>query len=456
MPTFRQRQIGDERLVNIILFFILSIFLIVSLSLLSPKKYGDSLEYIAITESLYRHASPDLRDEDKRILERSNLDLDEIIAYYRLALDDKYYSVHFWMYPLICLPMKFVLEFLQGYVMKAFQLTNISLFIVGLFHIIFVSQLSQRQILFWTLLSLCSPVFWFFVWPHPEVFSFSFVTMSLVYMHRKNCRRAVVYSSMASLQNQPLIFLVFFFWVRGILASERKFKEISLLTVYAMIALIPNIFSFIKFRTPSLVASVGANVEHLSLFRVWEMFFDLNIGLFPYAPLSVIILIAVVLRESVLRRKLTGNLQLCFVLIAMMLACTTSTNWNHGTAGPTRYMIWMLPIVFFIMINQEKKLLLNVVYSGMIFVTIVIQAVMVGRMGGFESQVSYLRFSPLAKFALQHFPRFYNPTPEIFIERSLGFESQIGNEGGTDRMIYYKDPSGRCQKALVTGIFDHA
>ena len=434
------------------------IFAIVSLAILAyslwivPKRTGDGREYILMTESFFNHGSPDLRDGDmaayKRLREIYKFE-DYIKKNYNYARvffkaeNGRLYSYHFWMYSLICLPAKAVLHYVPLNEVKAFQLTNALLLILALFHIVFKLQMNDVQKVLFLFLMIFSPAFWFVRWTHPEIFSFSFVTIALVFMNRKKWPLAILFAAVASIQNQPIVILVAFFWLKALIESKSKIKDFFVLSISGMPALIPFIFYFVNFGTFSLLKTVATDPSNMSIFLVLEMFFDANLGMFPYIPVVLAVFFIIIFRDIFIQKKFTLSVQFLLILILMMLLCTLTVDWNHGTVGPTRYIIWMLPLILYVVVSQpfldNKSGANSLIYLRVVWVSIVIQVFILFL---YIPRTMHTAHTPLAKTILNYFPKFYNPTPEIFIERS----EQKSDIDSQPIIYYYND---HCRKALV-------
>ena len=82
----------------------------------APTAYGDSGEYFMMIESLYNHWTPDARPGDFSTLGRAAVQhhfrggYGPILSIYQVCPEGRYYSIHFWMYPLFTLPAKFALR----------------------------------------------------------------------------------------------------------------------------------------------------------------------------------------------------------------------------------------------------------------------------------------------------------------------------------------------------------
>jgi len=450
---FRRKKLA---LVNRLFFLIISLTILLAMILIHPEEYyPDGPEYLTMTESLFNHMSPDLQEKDVRTLaslrRKYNYLHDGYFpgAYFRTN-DNKSYGMHFWGYSLFCLPAKYALHRLHLNELKALQITNALLLIVALFHIMFVSKLDERQKLLFALLSVFCPAFWFVHWTHPEMFTYAVLIISLVYMSIKNWPAATFTAAIASMQYQPLILWAAFLWVKGILESKIKWKALLLLSISLLPAMIPIVFYYAKFGVYSLLGVYWADFSNISLFKVWELFFDFNLGMLPYLPITLFLFFWVIIRSLFTERKFSLEIQIFLLTIAMMLLFTTVVSWNHTTSGPSRYLILMLPLIFYTLIIQPEVVnyerIKAPIYAYSLLLAVLVQIIIVSYGGGFVSNMPnrYLH-GPLARFILNRYPALYSPSKEIFVERTVHL---YGAEVKKPVIYNYK---GKCKKVLAKG-----
>jgi len=432
-------------------FYALSIILLGSMLLSPPETQGDGPEYYRMTESLFNHLSPDWQPKDEAAMQNllSKFHPDYYygdFGYYQ-AKDGRSYCWHFWAYPFINLPVKFILHAFRFNEFKTFQVTNGILLLLALYFVLFVSMFTEAQRLLFAFFTIFSPALWYLRWPHPEIFSYSFVIISLIFMHRKKWALAILSAAIASTQNQPLIFLVAYLWVRGVL-ELKSFKSVFILSLSALPAATHNIFYYLKFGVPSLLVAKSTDIGSLSFLKGLEILFDLNIGMLPYIPVILFLFLGIVFRDAFLKRKVNVHIQLFLVMVIMILSCTINPNWNNGSVGPSRYVIWMLPFLFYVIVTDiGPEFLLGAkrtFKTGVVWIAIISQCVMVLYGGITASSMSWLKLSPISRVVLDRFPALYNPSGEIFCAR-------IFHEGGCLRTpaVYYRD--NKCRKALVAG-----
>jgi hypothetical protein len=314
-----------------------------------PRVVGDGAEYFLVAEALFRHGSPDLRAGDREAvwqqLAAEGVDGAAHLAEVPVleARNGRSYTIHFWGYPLATLPARLALGVLGLSALKAPQVTNAFLFTAAIGVVLFQSPLPAFARRTFAALSLLSPALWFVVWPHPEVFSFSLATLALVWRAAARAEAAVPAAAFASVQNPPLALLAGAIWFEAARASVRRgggrgSREAALLALALLPAAVPSAFYLWRFGTPSLLTRGALDLANLSLRRTFELLFDLNLGLMPYAPF----VLAASLWYAVTARGCRWGWGLA---LAMAFVSTATCNWNSGTSGPARYAVWIYPLV---------------------------------------------------------------------------------------------------------------
>jgi hypothetical protein len=407
-----------------------------------PVAEGDAGEYLLMLESLARHMTPDMRTGDIQALSLAAvssgtpLDFTNIYAGYFRASDDRRYCYHFWAYPLVGLPARLALQTLRMDRLKALPITNAILLMLALTAILNSPRLTgaARASLFG--LTLLSPVAWMVLWPHPEVFTFVGVTLSMLWCQEARYVHAISAAAVASMQNPPLVFLVGGLWLDALVAARARCpiggrpatpwlkgsrsspRTLLSVTLAAAPAMIPPIFYYWKFRTPSLVAREAASWHEVSLQRAGELLFDLNIGMLPYLPVTMLLFLVVVAVALAKRGRLV--LINAAILLFLGLSASATTNWNSGTPGPNRYAIWMLPFVFLSVVTLRETWVSRPRRFGIAMTAaIASQALIVYMQGGLVVRANYLEHSYAAAFVLRRAPWLYNPSPEVFAARTL-------------------------------------
>lgn len=452
-----------------------------------PKSYGDGSEYHIQLESIYSNSWFNQTDENITNLNSysentelgPNFFTENRFAGFYEAKDGNLYGYHFWLYSLTNLPVKILTELIGINPLSSFQIFNSLIFLLLA---IFIFKFYKRSTLLVFLTIFANFSVWFLHWNHPEYWSFALVLTSLILFTYGKRNLAIFLSAIASTQNPPIIFLSGLFFTFNIfkfvtskLELKQKIKNIIFSFFAISIAFLPYIFYYIYFGTPNLISKIGGTDFNLVSFkRILELFFDPGLGLFFFQPLATIIIFVVLIFsvfkfitsikeksniETILNSKYFFYISLFIVLVLMLAFSASTTNWNHGSSGPSRYVIWsILPIgIFFILeliqnlgkfkrINTKRFivviLVLSIIYcSAILFLGG--DLVPNGRFGNGG-------FNIFQRIVMNYFPGIYNPDIQIFQSRA---ECNFTAEGCEDNIwIYYKN--GRCRKALVKNGFE--
>jgi hypothetical protein len=417
-------------------------------ALQTPRALGDSGEYFLMAESLFRHGSTELRSEDLAALDGAvrlryvHGTFGDLREAYRLDRAGRARSLHFWAYPLVCLPAKAVLHVLGANELRALPITNAVLFLFALLRAGPFSRVESPRRWLLPALLLLSPAAWFVAWPHPEVLSCSLATLALVYGWEGRPLAAVLMASLAALQNPPLGLLALVLFANAVRAPRHR-----LLAVLALaLAFVPFAVSAWTFGRLSPLSVSAAGPQFLSARKALELFFDLNLGLLPYVPIAVLGAVGAPLALRRSPASFRGALESWGVLLAMAFVCTAAVNWNHGTAGPSRYGVWMLPLVLGVFLQPlgpgAAVGTTRNAFFALALLALVVQAGLLVARGGPDPRPDYLEHSYAARFVLDRAPALYNPSNEIFMERTRG------REDVAEEPVIYRT-NGRCRKALT-------
>jgi hypothetical protein len=248
----------------------------------------------------------------------------------------------------------------------------------------------------------------------------------------------------ASWQSQPLIIIPFGYYLYAIYGAI-KYRNIRLFissSLIGLLAILPNIYNVAIFGVLSPWSLFGGKhlvaASNITILKFGELFFDPNIGLFWYMPILFFGALIIMLKKAFIDGK-TGLILV--LLLAVGLAYETNANWNNGTAGygPTRYAIYLIPfLLYYIVFYLPQKIS---TYIGVAF--FILSQIWVFSYSGFltPNLANTLTFTPLAHKVLTLIPRIYNPTPEIFVERTLHTEPDqliptFYSEGGVCKKIF--------------------
>jgi hypothetical protein len=433
------------KLVTLLTFFLFSAVILISMVFLKPQRYGDGNEYYLMLVSLQNHFAPDLQEKEVLTVYRGEFNVfgekaDPKWGYFQ-GRGGKWYSQHFWAYSLVNIPTSLALELFRKNPAKTLQITNALLFVLLLAAITFYSRFEDGQKLLFMMLLFFSPALWFIHWTHPEVFMFSLVTLSLIFLRSNHFGLALTSAIIASFQNQVLVLFVLFLTVRAVFYFKLNPRAILGYGTLSTLVFAPNVFFLIVFGMFTPLHN-AASVTNISTFRVFELLFDLNMGLFPYLPLTLLLFLGIVFYNLFKKRTFSDEAQFFLLILALLTLCASTDNWNHGTSGPARYVIWILPLLFYIITDNSVTLMKSAATKIILGSALLMQVYLVISGGFLIRGEDYLKHTAAAEFVLNHFPRLYNPSFEIFCERTMHRESDCVNP-----TIYKHD--GKCKKALV-------
>jgi hypothetical protein len=421
---------------------------------LAPRPFGDAPEYLLMAQSWAEHGSPELRPSDvdslRRLAARSGLGLDpgDALGNYFEGRNGRFYCYHFWFYPLLTWPAHFALSAVGADPLKAGPLTNAVVLGAAIAAVLLLAPVGPFARRAAAALLLSSPVLGFLLWPHPEVLSFSMATLALVAGLRGASGLAALSAAVASIQNPPLALLAAFEAVRpflsGVPAPRSRRHGLTLAAAF-VVALASPLFFLAQFRTANLAAYETAGAESVGVGKAAGLMLDLDLGLVRYAPLTVLLALAFLpLIARGRSRRLEGAL--LAVLAVLMLASSATGNWNHGTTGPSRYVVWLFPMIAYLLVLgptatdllQRRPRL----FGATLIVAAAAQVVVAAARGGVQSPLDYLQHSTLARAVLDRWPAAYSPPEEVFRERTAHTEVDLDGP-------FIHEREGQCRKALA-------
>ncbi len=418
------------------LFILLIIYsaciLLYSCSLMTPIILGDGHEYLGMTVSFFNHLSPELNNIDNALrasIEKTNsaafsASLD--YAGYFKSLNGDFYSFHFWSYPLFNLPVFSILHYLRFNELRTFSITNSVLLIVCLFIIVSSSKLTDYQKLWLFLFSVFNPVLLYIGWSSPEIYSYAFVLISLVFALEQNYQASIIASSIASLQNPPIILLNFYLIFCGYKKSKLDFKNLFYLILLSSISIIPYLFYYYNYKVPNLIVSTGSSsINFISFNKLINLFLDPNCGLFPYIPLLFVISLVGLLHSFQKRESFVPSIW--FILVLMAIMVTTIGNWNSGMMYINRYSVWMIPFIIVTAVHSTKYYSSTKKRNIFLLIALMSNICITGILLSDYDYTNCVRFNTLSNNIMVIAPKYYNPPYELFVERSIGHEVNYSN-----------------------------
>jgi hypothetical protein len=434
------------------LFLIFNLFLFLSLLFfilfkVEVKPDGDIVEYYGVTETVLNHASLDLRQNDIDLL-LSYIDAPkfENPGYYLSGREHNRYPVHFWAYSLLLIPARLGLETLGFNPLLSLPVTNLLIFALSLIFVYHKFVRPSRRLAYLSLL-LFSPLIFYLTWPGPDMWYLCLLLIAVFYAFKKHYSQAAFLTALASWHSQPLVLLAILF---SALALYENRQTIMLVLGAGMVTTVPYLYNLYAFGTltpwlglQNAYASInGFGLQNISIFKLFEQFFDPNIGLFWYG--SVLIFLSIIGIKHFWQERQWERLVVVLGFLLTALFYQTNPAWHYGTTGygPTRHIIFFLPLLIYLSLKNSHKVKGGLL-GGMFVICIAIQGYSLLFNGFIYPDTTRSLFhTPYARYFLNNYPQVYNPTPEIFIDRTLNLDTMLPQSA-----IYREQ--GICKKAYI-------
>lgn len=429
-----------QRRNEIIVCVSVGVLLMLFALVLEPVRTGDGKNYFGMLVGLAKNGSPAITDEvHAKVFDR----LGENGHYIAITgSDGKRYAVHFFAYPLICLPAFLLLDAIGNDVLKAFQLTNALIVAVALFYVLVISKLSGATRWVAGFCFVLSSGSIYFQWTHPEVFAAALVLIASVAFCDRRYVVAALAAATGSLQNPSIALMILpIFVAQGWgfggghaqnLLSRNAIVSLGKTAAVPVITLVPYLWNYVHFGTPISISSAGfIDYSLISVERLVSFVFDLNQGLIVGLPFLIwSVPAAIVFRLNELFRKdfrlIYREDLLLLAFLFMAIPTLAQINWNSGHSVFLRYAAWagMAPLVWAattIGRQPEGRLAVGLIPA------VALQLFMALYIGGFHLQRVryYVDFQPWVVRVWNAYPHLYDPLPEIFYERLIRREAAI-------------------------------
>lgn len=206
--------------------------------------------------------------------------------------------------------------------------------------------MEDKNKIFLTLLLYFSPLWFYYKWTHPEVFTFTLLMIGLIDYYNKRVKSAVFFTALASVQNPAAALVPFLIMIGELIRLIKDFSKTKLYNfivtgIISLIVFIPFIFYYYYFGTFSLIGKYATDLHTISLAKILSLFFDLNFGLIIYVPVIFGLII-----YSVIKRNIYAIISLITVVLFAVID-SAQLNWNPGIMLIHRYSYWMIPVLLF-------------------------------------------------------------------------------------------------------------
>ena len=437
--------------------------------------YGDAAEYALMTEAIYNHFSPDMREADcdsfKELYTKSNKWETNIrysfydgvkkfindkkqkkFEYYTgFFINDKgdVYSAHFFFYSIVNIPMRWICGLVHFNPLLIFQFTNVLLLLITSFLFFKYSSFSELETAVFVLLFFYSTNYWYLPWQHAEIFTTCFTALGFWLFADKKQYAGIFLLSVAATQNQPLAILVAILSLITLYTKGFNIRNIIFIGLSSILVLYPSVFYYCHFGAFNLIAHVGSIQTGLVTFnRVFGFFFDINQGTILALPLILPLYIILILRKAIRIKKEENKWELLIPIALIGAVCSAAMidNWNHGQAVVNRYVTYIGAVIlvhsFLLLIRINNKILkgslLTFSLATQIATVYYHQPLIRWDWSGNDSK-------PLSDWVLENYPSCYNPDPTIFNAR-YGFRPVFNIK---EMPAYYMKANGEITKILI-------
>jgi len=451
------------------------------LCLAKARIIGDGLEYLAMTQGFAAHGSPDLRRSDVKdframppaALERGRLRpevldgaLDRTLrggtidAGFVRARDGSVQAIHFWMYSLLAVPFYWLVTALGQNPWMALVALNLAF--LG-----FTAWRLRAGMPELALLVLMGPLY-YTVWIGPEVMAGCCVLLACLGLLRRDLAAAVAFAGLGATQNPSiaglilaapcyaLLYRLFPASVFDAAPRRPRWARVALLAAGIGAAFLPYLHNQSKFGMPSIIARYYNDMALATPERLFSFLFDLNQGMligFP-ALLSCAAIVVWHIEPGRRRSWCLHAILACLLAIGLALPTLTATNWNSGSLIVSRYGYWTsMPLLAVCLAGLVR---LDTRTRWLALTAAVLLQAASSWQAWHTRPPPFLVHGRIAAWVLDHAPRWYNPDPEIFLERTLHREQiptpeqvllHTGSQGTTKVMRFWSnhgDTGGLC------------
>lgn len=426
-----EARINSEDQVIVFSAWAFSCTLVLLALLLDPVISGDGHYYYGMLRGLAVHGSPELTDDV--IANVMDVTGRRITGGVFETSTGGVYGIHFFFYPLLCVPSYWGLELLGLNPLKAFQLTNAFLTSAAIFAIVRLKYSNRLAKILVIALFLGSTGSYYLQFTSTEIYSATLLVVSAAMFLERRYSLAVLLCGFCALQNPSAILfcgpILFGYWMDlrkragGTFLSVKIVVELIKAGLPSLIGLVPYVwFKVLSGHTSMIVARGYIDYDLIGLRRFSSFLFDLNQGLIVGAPALIFLVPAVLVirlvgvKSLTLAPKRADLLLVGFILVA--LPTLGQVNWNAGLSVYLRYAAWISPILMVWAASEVTDLSSRVV-PALIIPAGIVQFLAFGGYGGYSLPplLEHTSLRPWVVDLWQHNPRLYNPDTDIFIER---------------------------------------
>lgn len=476
IPVFGEKFRKDSKKgIVFIIFFFLVLFYFSNIFLLKTHRMGESDDYMLPSISLEQHFSDDIRDSDLKIaLKQYPEHIGEwkrwLSGHASKKINNKSYTFYFPTYSILCLPFVWLLRVFKLSQSYGFPLANGVYYLLGLMSILKLPISFYLRIITILILGF-SPLISYIRWPSAEVVIASLLIYALVFLFSHKYKLSMFFYSLAATINIVIAPFCLFIYIyvflnafngklnlKNIIEYFNKYKFFYFkLLLINLIVLIPIALNLYRFHMIASMENLGS-LDGIGG-RLWAYLSDLNMGIFPYFPFLLVILILTGIFNV---RKLQYIL---FLLISFipLFGFSLMAHIAGGMSGIARYNSWYVTLIFLGTIfycNFVHQRLIRYINNILLLASFIWVIAVVGSYGNlhFENQNFHCwYFQPLAKYVIERWPQLYDPYPVIFASKANvmegGYYVRQFAEGNFGFPVIYKNKDGFLVKILSSPKF---
>ena len=352
---------------------------------------------------------------------------------------------HFWFYSLLAAPFYLLLNSIGCDIGYCFPLLHLTLF--GWLLSVAGRHFGKRGLLIGTVICFASPVLWFFDKAHTEFFTVTVASIGILYFLKEKYAKSFVAFCLVSTQNPPFGIIALLVAGFGIKKDSATLKKSwPLLAVGIFIASLHPCYYFARFGqiTPQLITGAASSSakgwRELTCFLI-----DPDVGLFSNWPWLLIPLMCVVL-FALLKYHPTNWWTVSFTILSLAILCwaqSKTNNFNHGgTVKISRYALWYIPFFVPLLLQFAANYRLVPIWQrGIVFVFLLGAVYVNSSKFNPQRSESYLYPTTIAENFYERLPHWYDPIPEIFIERCVRAELPsdawaVSNRSGSKIIVH--------------------
>ena len=277
-----------------------------------------------------------------------------------------------------------------------------------------------------TVLSLLSPMVWYFDKVHTEHFTFCMTLAAVMLTQRRHLSLSAACLALVSTQNPSfaIVALAQLVWrVATIHRTPIRLWELCAIVATVLFALLHPAYYYFRHGvlTPQLLAGGAKLGTNIGSFSLWLL--DPDLGLLPNWPMGlVLILIGLGLLVAGRRHMRVDWPLMLFVAgfaAVNLIAQSSTTTINSGaTPGLSRYALWYIPLFFPLALQSVTWLSSRALPVKVLSVaTVVAYVVLNAWVYDPRSGEDYTHPTSVSKFVQTYLPGLYNPPVEVFMGR---------------------------------------